>query len=72
VPGTSGRRALPLAGDFPEDKDLVTALYDEFGFDAGKLGEGWRFEQGMPGYCVRMDRPTLVNALSRALRRSAA
>lgn len=74
-PGTPGRRALPLAGDVEADKALVTALYDAFGFDAvdaGALREGWRFEQGMPSYCVRMDRPTLIGALSRATRRESA
>ncbi|EOW6742676.1 NADPH-dependent F420 reductase [Cronobacter dublinensis] len=66
-----GRRALPLAGDFSEDKKQVIALYEAFGFDAvdvGPLAEGWRFERGMPAYCVRMTQEVLRAALAGAAR----
>lgn len=70
-----GRRALPLAGDYEADKGIVAGLYDAFGFDtvdAGELAEGWRFEEGMPSYCVPMDRSTLASTLADATRRDAA
>jgi 8-hydroxy-5-deazaflavin:NADPH oxidoreductase len=66
---TAGRRALPLAGDDNEGKAVAAALYEAFGFDAvdaGPLAEGWRFERGMPSYCVRMTRQELVAALAEA------
>lgn len=69
--GTPGRRALPLAGDNEEDKKRVAALYEAFGFDAvdaGPLAEGWRFERGMPAYCVRMTQEALRAALDNAKR----
>ncbi|WP_300000419.1 NAD(P)-binding domain-containing protein [uncultured Cedecea sp.] len=61
--GDPQRRALPLAGDDLETKERVRRLYDEFGFDsldAGSLSEGWRFERGMPSYCVRMTKSELT------------
>lgn len=67
--GEEGRRALPLAGDDVEAKAVVIDLYDAFGFDAvdvGPLAEGWRFERGMPAYCVRMDRAELEATLQAA------
>lgn len=69
--GDAQRRALPLAGDDPETKKAVIALYDAFGFDAvdtGALSEGWRFERGMPTYCVRMTENELKTALERAVK----
>lgn len=69
--GDAQRRALPLAGDDLETKKAVIALYDAFGFDAvdtGPLSEGWRFERGMPTYCVRMTENELKTELERAVR----
>ncbi|CAM3605426.1 NAD(P)-binding domain-containing protein [Rahnella bruchi] len=69
--GDAQRRALPLAGDDPETKKAVIALYDAFGFDTvdtGALSEGWRFERGMPTYCVRMTENELKTALERAVK----
>ncbi|ATZ93977.1 NADPH-dependent F420 reductase [Dickeya fangzhongdai] len=69
--GAPTRRALPLAGDDATGKRLVTELYEAFGFDvvdAGALAEGWRFERGMPTYCVRMTKETLSTALDNAQR----
>lgn len=68
---TPGRRALPLAGDDKAGKAAASALYDAFGFDtvdAGALAEGWRFERGMPSYCVRMTQQELEDALAQASR----
>lgn len=67
--GDPHRRALPLAGDDIKTKKAVVALYDAFGFDAvdaGALTEGWRFERGMPTYCVRMTESNLRAALEEA------
>lgn len=64
--GTPGRRALPIAGDDPRAKAVVTALIEEFGFDvvdAGPLAEGRRFQPDEPAYGLRFD----LAGLSRAL-----
>ncbi len=56
--GTPGRRALATASDFAPASDLVTELYDSFGFDTvnvGPLAESWRFERDQPAYVVRQD-----------------
>lgn len=69
--GAPQRRALPVAGDDAETKKAVMALYDAFGFnavDAGALSEGWRFQKGMPAYCVRMTENELKASLERAVR----
>ncbi len=69
--GDLARCALPLAGDDAETKKQVVALYDAFGFDAvdaGALCEGWRFQRGMPSYCVRMTKSELKGALADARR----
>lgn len=67
--GDPQRRALPVAGDDPAAKNRVAALYDAFGFDTldvGSLAEGWRFERGMPAYCVRMTQTELKATLAEA------
>lgn len=69
--GDLQRRALPVAGDDAETKKAVMALYDAFGFnavDAGALSEGWRFQKGMPAYCVRMTENELKASLEGAVR----
>lgn len=69
--GTPGRRALPIAGDDAEAKQIATALIEQFGFnvvDAGALSEGWRFQRAMPAYCIPLDIPALKQALAAAQR----
>lgn len=69
--GTPDRRALPLAGDDAAGRRIAAELYEAFGFDvvdAGPLAEGWRFERGMPTYCVRMTKHELQETLSTAQR----
>jgi predicted dinucleotide-binding enzyme len=67
--GTPDRRALPVAGDDPGAKAVVTELVDEFGFDpvdAGPLAEGRRFQRDTPAYLTRFDTDGLRAALARA------
>jgi len=64
---TPNRRALATASDFDDAADLVTGLYNEFGFDtvnAGPLSESWRFERDQPAYVVRQNRDELVANLA--------
>ena len=72
--GTSGRRALPLAGDDAAAKATVAALTDEIGYDvvdAGPLAEGWRFDRDQPAYGPEVDAAGLTDLLSQAKRASA-
>ncbi len=51
--GAPGRRALPIAGNDADAKKTVTALLDDFGYDAvdlGPLSESWRVERDTPAY----------------------
>jgi Predicted dinucleotide-binding enzymes len=69
--GTPNRRALTIAGDDQRAKDVVTKLYDEFGFDtvdAGPLAEGWRVQRGTPSYGVRRNAEELRADLAAAKR----
>ncbi|WP_377268664.1 NADPH-dependent F420 reductase [Peterkaempfera sp. SMS 1(5)a] len=52
-PGTPGRHALSVSSDHPEAVELVTRLYDEFGFDTvdnSPLSESWRSGPGQPSW----------------------
>jgi 8-hydroxy-5-deazaflavin:NADPH oxidoreductase len=56
--GSSGRIALPVAGDDPKAKATVLQLIDELGFDgvdAGGLNESWRQQPGTPVYATDLD-----------------
>jgi 8-hydroxy-5-deazaflavin:NADPH oxidoreductase len=69
--GDPRRRALALAGDDPEAKQLVVGLYDEFGFDAldiGGLGESWRLDAGQPAFVTRQNLAELKANVARATR----
>jgi predicted dinucleotide-binding enzyme len=69
--GTPNRRALATASDYPEAAELVTRLYDEFGFDTvniGPLSESWRVERDRPAYVVRQNAAELKENLARAPR----
>ncbi len=68
-PGTSGRIALPVAGDSPEAKATVLSLVDELGFDpvdGGNLANSWRQQTGTPAYCQDLDATALQRALAQA------
>ncbi|WP_417722720.1 amidohydrolase family protein [Salipiger sp.] len=67
--GDPERRALPIAGDDAGARAVVAGLLDEWGFDvvdAGPMAESWRFERGKPGYCIRLDRAGMEQALAAA------
>ena len=69
--GSENRRALATASDYPEAAELVTRLYDEFGFDTvniGLLEDSWRVERDRPAYVVRQNAQELKDNLARATR----
>ncbi|PWC05643.1 NADPH-dependent F420 reductase [Agromyces badenianii] len=72
--GTPDRRALATASDFEEAAALVTALYDDLGYDTvviGPLEESWRAERDQPAYVSSQNRDELVANLARAERAGA-
>ncbi len=72
--GTPGRRALPVAGDREEDKEVVMKLVDELGFDpvdAGTLDESWRQQPGSPVYVTELDADGVEKALAEATKERA-
>ncbi|MET3812364.1 NAD(P)-binding domain-containing protein [Arthrobacter sp. UYEF3] len=69
--GTENRRALATASDFPEAAELVTTLYDAFGFDTvniGPLSESWRAERDRPAYVAHQSAAELRENLAKAPR----
>jgi 8-hydroxy-5-deazaflavin:NADPH oxidoreductase len=57
-PGDPKRRALALAGDDRQARQLAARLYDEFGFDAldlGGLDESWRVDPGQKAFVTRQN-----------------
>ena len=69
VAGTTGRIALPVAGDDQKAKDAVIRLLDELGFDgvdAGPLDESWRQQPGTPVYGTDYDAAGVRRALEGA------
>jgi 8-hydroxy-5-deazaflavin:NADPH oxidoreductase len=69
--GDPQRRALALAGDDPEAKQLVAHLYDQFGFDAvdiGGLAESWRLDAGQPAFVTRQNAEQLKANVAKATR----
>jgi predicted dinucleotide-binding enzyme len=71
TPGTPNRRALVIAGDDAQAKEVVAKLLDQFGFDtvdAGPLREGWRIQRDTPGYGPRRNVDELKRDLAAAKR----
>ncbi|MER7369308.1 NADPH-dependent F420 reductase [Nonomuraea wenchangensis] len=71
--GTPGRLALSASSDFPEAVELVTRLYDRFGFDTvdnSPLSESWRSAPGQPAWFAHehQTRAELTANLARARR----
>jgi len=67
--GYRHRIALPVAGDDPDAKKLVSRLVEELGFDAvdaGGLGESWRQQPGTPVYTTNLDAAGVRRALAEA------
>lgn len=71
--GTPDRHALSVSSDFPEAVELVTRLYDQFGFDTvdnSPLAESWRSGPGQPAWNAHahQTRETLAANLAHASR----
>lgn len=71
--GAPGRLALSASSDFPEAVDLVTRLYDQFGFDTvdnSPLSESWRSGPGQPAWVAHesQTRAELITNLAAAQR----
>lgn len=71
--GTPGRLALSVSSDYPEAVELVTRLYDQFGFDTADnspLSESWRSGPGQPAWVAHehQTRAELIVHLARARR----
>jgi 8-hydroxy-5-deazaflavin:NADPH oxidoreductase len=67
--GTEGRIALPIAGDDPTEKQIVSDLVDQIGFDpvdAGTLAESWRQQPNTPVYGKDFDAEGVKKALAEA------
>jgi len=67
--GEPGRIALPIAGDDPRAKEVVTRLLDELGFDAvdgGGLDDSWRQQPGTPVYGTDFDAEGVRRGLAEA------
>ena len=67
--GAPGRIALPIAGDDPRAKEIVSRLLDELGFDAvdgGGLDESWRQQPGTPVYGTDLDAAGVRRGLAEA------
>ena len=72
--GTTGRIALPVAGDDPRAKAIVIRRVDELGFDAidaGGLDDSWRQQPGTPVYVKDLDADGVLRALAEAPRERA-
>ncbi|MCL3838895.1 NADPH-dependent F420 reductase [Aeromicrobium duanguangcaii] len=72
--GAPDRKALVVSSDHPEAVELVTAFYDDLGFDAvdnSPLSESWRSAPGTPMWQGSVDgqsRDELIANLKRAER----
>ena len=69
--GDRERLALPVAGDDPNAKAVVSRLIDELGFDpvdAGGLDDSWRQQPGTPVYAADLPADKARDALSEAKR----
>ncbi|WP_343860635.1 NADPH-dependent F420 reductase [Paenibacillus motobuensis] len=71
--GDPDRHALSVSSNFPEAVELVTRLYDQFGFDTvdnSPLSESWRSGPGQPAWVAHMHqtRAELITNLAMARR----
>ena len=68
-PRDGERIALPVAGDDPNAKAVVSRLIDELGFDAvdtGGLDDSWRQQPGTPVYAADLPAEKARQALAQA------
>lgn len=71
--GTPDRHALSVSSNYPEAVELVTRLYDQFGFDTvdnSPLSESWRSGPGQPAWVAHahQTRAELIDNLGKAQR----
>jgi len=71
--GTLDRHALSVSSNYPAAVELVTRLYDQFGFDTvdnSPLNESWRSGPGQPAWLAHehQTRPALIANLAKARR----
>jgi predicted dinucleotide-binding enzyme len=71
--GALDRHALSVSSNYPEAVELVTQLYDQFGFDTvdnSPLSESWRSGPGQPAWIAHehQTRPELIANLANARR----
>jgi len=67
--GAEGRIALPIAGDDPAGRQVVSDLVDALGFDpvdGGTLAESWRQQPGTPVYGSDLPAEEALAALAAA------
>lgn len=67
--GTEGRIGLPIAGDDAAERQVVSDLVDQIGFDpvdAGTLAESWRQQPDTPVYGKDFDAEGVKKALAEA------
>ncbi len=67
--GDPDRRALATASDHADAVDLITNLYEQFGFDTvniGPLAESWRVQRDTPAYGHRQIKSELEANLAKA------
>jgi predicted dinucleotide-binding enzyme len=67
--GDPDRRALATASDHADAVDLITDLYEQFGFDTvniGPLAESWRVQRDTPAYGHRQIKSELEANLAKA------
>jgi predicted dinucleotide-binding enzyme len=69
--GAAGRLAVPVAADRGAERETVSKLVDDLGFDpvdAGELDDSWRQQPGTPCYGKELEAPQLKEALAAAER----
>ena len=71
--GSPDRHALSVSSNFPEATELVTRLYDQFGFDTvdnSPLSESWRSGPGQPAWAAHAHQThaELIDNLAKARR----
>ena len=63
--GAANRRALAIAGDDDAAKQVLTSLYNQFGFDTvdvGALADSWKVERDQPAYDAGRQNATQLRA----------